>query len=63
VGDPTLSDQRDDEAADESLPVIEYFDELAGLPLEQAVELFRLYRDDRNKLAAEARRLKQGSLN
>lgn len=63
MGDSTIPDQRADEEADESLPVIEYFDELAGLPLEQAVELFRLYRHDRNKLAAEARRLKQSSLN
>lgn len=49
--------------ADERRLVLEYYDEHAGLPLEQALELLRRYGGDRKKLAEEAQRLKQNSLN
>lgn len=63
MGEPVIPDVREEGEADEGQAMLEYFDEHAGLPLEQAVELFRRYCGDRKKLAGEAQRLKQGSPN
>ena len=61
-GDETKLDEFDDGDVEGREFVLEYFDEHAGLPLEQALELFRRYCSDRKKLAEEAQRLKQSSL-
>ena len=62
-GDKIKPDEHEKGDADARQLELEYFDEHAGLPLEQAVELFRRCSGDRRKLAEEARRLKPTSLN